>query len=56
LVMLDAQLDWMLGNGGLQWAAGRSATSAATLYGWAEERDWARAGPERHAAAASSIP
>jgi len=41
LVMLDAQLDWMLGNGGLQWAAGRSATSAATLYGWAEERDWA---------------
>ena len=34
--MLDAQLDWMLGNGGLAWAAGRSATSAATLYGWAE--------------------
>ena len=29
LVMLDAQLDWMLGNGGLAWAAGRSATSAA---------------------------
>ena len=41
LVMLDAQLDWMLGNGGLGWAAGRSATSAATLYGWAEARDWA---------------
>jgi phosphoserine aminotransferase len=41
LVMLDAQLDWMLGNGGLDWAAGRSATSAATLYGWAEARDWA---------------
>ncbi len=41
LVMLDAQLDWMLGNGGLSWAAGRSATSAATLYGWAEARDWA---------------
>ena len=39
LVMLDAQLDWMLGNGGLQWAAGRSATSAATLYGWAEDRE-----------------
>ena len=41
LVMLDAQLDWMLGNGGLSWAAERSATSAATLYGWAEARDWA---------------
>lgn len=41
LVMLDAQLDWMLDNGGLDWAAGRSATSASTLYGWAEERDWA---------------
>jgi phosphoserine aminotransferase len=41
LVMLDAQLDWMLANGGLEWAAGRSAQSAATLYGWAESRDWA---------------
>jgi phosphoserine aminotransferase len=41
LVMLDAQLDWMLDNGGLPWAAGRSATSAATLYGWAESSDWA---------------
>ncbi len=41
LVMLDAQLDWMLGNGGLAWAAGRSATSAASLYGWAEAREWA---------------
>jgi phosphoserine aminotransferase len=41
LVMLDAQLDWMLGNGGLAWAAARSATSAATLYGWADSREWA---------------
>jgi phosphoserine aminotransferase len=41
LVMLDAQLDWMLGHGGLAWAAGRSATSAATLYRWADDRDWA---------------
>ena len=41
LVMLDAQLDWMLGNGGLAWAAGRSATSATSLYGWAEAREWA---------------
>jgi phosphoserine aminotransferase len=41
LVMLDAQLDWMLGNGGLDFAAGRSAQSAATLYGWADAREWA---------------
>ncbi len=41
LVLLDAQLDWMLNNGGLEFAAGRSAQSARTLYGWAGERDWA---------------
>ncbi len=41
LIMLDAQLDWMLDHGGLAWAAGRSAESASTLYGWAEQRDWA---------------
>jgi phosphoserine aminotransferase len=41
LVMLDAQLDWMLDNGGLAWAADRSAQSASTLYGWADSRDWA---------------
>jgi phosphoserine aminotransferase len=41
LVMLDAQLDWMLRHGGLDWAAGRSAESAATLYSWAESREFA---------------
>jgi phosphoserine aminotransferase len=41
LVMLDAQLDWMLDNGGLRWAATRSATSAEILYGWAVNCDWA---------------
>jgi phosphoserine aminotransferase len=30
------QVDWMLGQGGLAWAAKRSAESAAILYGWAE--------------------
>jgi len=30
------QVDWMLGNGGLAWAAKRSAESAAAVYGWAE--------------------
>jgi phosphoserine aminotransferase len=31
----------MLDNGGMDFAAGRSAESAAILYGWAESRDWA---------------
>ncbi|MGC9669061.1 phosphoserine transaminase [Planosporangium sp. 12N6] len=30
------QVDWMLANGGLPWAAKRTAESAAVLYGWAE--------------------
>ncbi len=43
LVMLDAQVQWMLDNGGMDFAAGRSATSAAILYDWADARDWASA-------------
>jgi phosphoserine aminotransferase len=39
LVMFDAQIRWMLGQGGMEFAAGRSAQSAATLYGWAEASD-----------------
>ena len=30
------QTEWMLGQGGLAWAAKRTAESAAILYGWAE--------------------
>ena len=41
LFLLDQQLQWLNGNGGLEFAAGRSDESAATLYGWAEARDWA---------------
>jgi phosphoserine aminotransferase len=41
LVMLDAQLQWMLGLGGLTQMNLRSSQSAATLYGWAEDRKWA---------------
>jgi phosphoserine aminotransferase len=41
LVMLDAQLDWMLANGSLPGMAARSAASASVLYSWAEARDWA---------------
>ena len=30
------QLDWLLGNGGLEWAASRCDRSAEIVYGWAE--------------------
>lgn len=38
LVMLDAQLEWMLTEGGLGWAANRTKTSSDLLYRWAESR------------------
>ncbi len=41
LIMLNEQLQWMLDRGGLAQANLRSAESAATLYGWAEDRKWA---------------
>jgi phosphoserine aminotransferase len=41
LVLLDEQIKWMLGNGGLEWCVERTRTSSAHLYGWAERRDWA---------------
>jgi phosphoserine aminotransferase len=41
LVLLAAQLDWMLSLGGLDACVKRSQASADHLYGWAESRDWA---------------
>ncbi|OBJ68052.1 phosphoserine transaminase [Mycobacterium sp. 1274756.6] len=40
LVMLAEQLDWLLGNGGLDWAVGRTADSSQRLYSWAESRPY----------------
>jgi phosphoserine aminotransferase len=36
LFLLDDTIQWMLEQGGLEWAASRSDRSAETLYGWAE--------------------
>jgi phosphoserine aminotransferase len=36
LFLMAEQLDWMLANGGLEWAVGRCARSADVLYSWAE--------------------
>ena len=41
LLLLDAQLRWMLDSGGLDWCVKRSRSSADHLYGWAEARPWA---------------
>ena len=41
LFLLDRQITWMLSNGGLSWCAKRTAASAAHLYDWAAEREWA---------------
>ena len=38
LALMAEQLDWLLGNGGLDWAVKRTADSSQRLYSWAEER------------------
>lgn len=41
LFLLDQQLKWINGQGGLDWAVRRTATSSRTLYGWAEASEHA---------------
>jgi len=41
LVMLDDQIQWMLGLGGLAGANARSVQSSTALYDWAASREWA---------------
>lgn len=41
LFLMCDQLEWILGHGGLEWAASRCATSADILYAWAEKSDYA---------------
>ncbi|KOU02152.1 phosphoserine aminotransferase [Streptomyces sp. NRRL F-5755] len=41
LFLLNEQLEWINGQGGLDWAVRRTATSSRTLYGWAEESPYA---------------
>ena len=38
LVLLAEQIDWLNGNGGLDWAVKRTADSSGRLYSWAQER------------------
>jgi phosphoserine aminotransferase len=41
LFMFNQQLQWMLANGGLEFAATRSDTSAGIMYGWADGHQYA---------------
>ena len=41
LIMLDEQVKWLNSNGGLSWAAARTAESARNIYSWAEARAFA---------------
>ncbi len=41
LFLLDQQLDWINGQGGLKWAVNRTADSSSRLYGWAEKASYA---------------
>lgn len=39
LLLVDAQLRWLLDNGGLEFAAGRADESSSAVYAWAEKSD-----------------
>jgi phosphoserine aminotransferase len=41
LILLADQIEWMLGNGGLDWCVERTGRSSGHLYGWAEASDFA---------------
>ena len=40
IILLAEQIEWMNSNGGLKFAAGRSAQSSDHLYAWAEKNDY----------------
>ena len=41
IFLMVEQIDWMLANGGLEWAAGRCDVSADAIYSWAEASNYA---------------
>jgi phosphoserine aminotransferase len=41
LLLLADQVEWMVGNGGLDWCVQRTTASSSHLYGWAEASDFA---------------
>ncbi|HEY9498537.1 MAG TPA: phosphoserine transaminase [Terrimesophilobacter sp.] len=41
LLLLESQVEWINGNGGLAWADARTRESSSVLYSWAERVDYA---------------
>ncbi|MFD3452421.1 phosphoserine transaminase [Streptomyces sp. NPDC058691] len=41
LFLLNEQLEWINGQGGLEWAVSRTADSSSRLYTWAEKSEYA---------------
>jgi phosphoserine aminotransferase len=41
LLLMENQIDWINGNGGLPWADARTRESSSVLYDWAEAVDYA---------------
>jgi phosphoserine aminotransferase len=41
LFLMVEQIEWLLANGGLEWAAARADRSSQILYGWAESSEFA---------------
>lgn len=39
LLLLESQLEWLLGNGGMRFATQRTTASSAMLYAWAEQNE-----------------
>ncbi len=58
LLLLVDQIEWMLGSGGLAWCVARSRASAAHLYGWAAQREFASpfvADPDKRSSVVGTI-
>lgn len=43
LVMMRAQLEWMMAGGGMDFVTNRTSASAQTIYEWAQTRAWTEA-------------
>ncbi|MEO2057365.1 MAG: phosphoserine transaminase, partial [Thermoleophilia bacterium] len=41
IFLLVEQVEWILGQGGLEWSAARTGESSAVLYGWADAHELA---------------
>src|SRR6195952_1820485 len=58
LFLLADQIEWMLGNGGLDWCVRRTGDSSGRLYSWAEASDFATpfvADPEKRSLVVGTI-